>query len=631
MGKLLALLLAVLMVVTMVPTNVASAQSSKSEKEVVTYFANWYLDEKPAAHGAEVAGIPWDKVTYINHAFWAVAPGDGSTETTFERRSNKESARTSFKIMSTDPKSDYEDTTPSEIDPSMPRNHFAEYAVYSEKYPDVNIMISVGGWTDSGYFSEMAYTKAGRQTFVNSCIDLMNQYPWIDGIDIDWEYPGGDGGGERGEGDGDQGCPIFGTVEEDNANFAALLKDMKEAFDTKYGVGAKKLTSCASSSTGWTLPYQDWKTAAPYLDLINIMTYDMAGSWDGVTGHSSHMGGVKGAVDYFKDLGISTSKLNIGTPFYATGFMMTEIDKSKIVGAPIEDVYINGDGLTQDTLNTFESQAVSGYTTNIDGVKVTMGTTFDNGGTGWHYAYDSEVDASYIYNDDTKSEYYKYFISYESPLSLQAKLDYIDSEGLSGIIIWECSQDATEYSMITQMSFNMLLPSAIAKVYDANGNLTKNAIVSMTTGDGTTRAVYAKIDGTMALSEIITYNGAKYYCDNSGAIAANKIITCNASQYYASESGKLASAGIVTCNGSKYYVGKDSKIVISKMFTENDKQYYATKSGELATSEIVKYRGSNYYVNKTGAVVKGKWVTVGSKKYFCSAETGRITSSKNVK
>ena len=29
----------------------------------------------------------------------------------------------------------------------MPRNHFAEYAVYSEKYPDVNIMISIGGWT----------------------------------------------------------------------------------------------------------------------------------------------------------------------------------------------------------------------------------------------------------------------------------------------------------------------------------------------------------------------------------------------------------------------------------------------------------------------------------------------------
>ena len=30
--------------------------------------------------------------------------------------------------------------------------------IYSEKYPEVNILISVGGWTDCGYFSEMAYT-----------------------------------------------------------------------------------------------------------------------------------------------------------------------------------------------------------------------------------------------------------------------------------------------------------------------------------------------------------------------------------------------------------------------------------------------------------------------------------------
>jgi len=629
--KFLAMVLSVVMVMSMNPVNATAAESSKKEKEVVTYFANWYLSEKLATHGGEVAGIPWDKVTYINHAFWAVAPADDSTETTFERKSKNEPARANFKIVSTNPKNDYEDKTPSEIDPSMPRNHFAEYEAYSKKYPDVNIMISVGGWTDCGYFSEMAYTEAGRQSFVKSCTDLMNQYPWIDGIDIDWEYPGGDGGGERGAGDGDQGCPIFGTVKEDDANFAALLKNMKVAFDAKYGVGVKKITSCASSSYGWTLPYQDWAAAAPYLDLINIMTYDMAGSWDGATGHASNMVGVKGAVEYFKKLGINASKLNIGTPFYATGFKMAKIDKSKIVGAVIEDAYINGDSLTQDELNKFESQAVSGYTTNMEGVKVTMGTTFDNGGTGWHYAYDSAVDASYMYNDNPKSEYYKYFLSYESPLSLQAKLDYIYREGLSGIIIWECSQDTADYSMITQMNSNLLLTTALAKVYDATGNLVRNAIVGMTSADGARRAVYAKEDGTMAAGEIITYNGAQYYCDDSSAIVVNKVITCNGSKYYASESGKFATSGMITYNNNKYYVGKNGKVVTSIMFTEGDKQYYATESGKLATKKIVNYNGSEYYVDKTGAVVKGKWIIAGSEKCFCSVTTGKITKSQYVK
>lgn len=455
--KLIAWLLAVLLAVPTLTGSTANAAASTTSKEVITYFANWYLDEKPAGK-SEVAGIPWNKVTYINHAFWAVAPADGSTETSFERRDKKLPARTKFQIISTNPKSDYQDQTPSAINPSIPRNHFAEYAEYSKKYPNVNIMISVGGWTRCGYFSEMASTAEGRKSFINSCTALMDQYPWIDGIDLDWEYPGGNGDGERLSGDGDEGCPIFGTVDQDKANFAALVKEMREAFNTKYGTGVKKLTSCASSSTGYTLPYQDWAAAAPYLDMINIMTYDMAGTWDGVTGHASNIKGVKGAIDYFKALGISVSKLNIGTPFYATGYKMKKIKKAKIVGAPIEDFYINGDDFTQSVLNSFESQAVSGFTTKLSGAKVVMGPTFDKGGTGWHYAYDSKMGGTYLYNDDPKSTYYKYYFSYESPISLQDKINYIQNQGLRGIIIWEFSQDDTDNPMITQLASNLLQP-----------------------------------------------------------------------------------------------------------------------------------------------------------------------------
>lgn len=130
-------------------------------KQVVIYFANWNLGNSAADASGEVGNIPWDKVTYVNHAFWAVAPADGSTETSFVRRDSGEGARTEFAIVSTDPYKDYQNTGKSAINPELEKNHFAQYAAYSELYPDVNIMISVGGWGACGYFSEMAYTKEG--------------------------------------------------------------------------------------------------------------------------------------------------------------------------------------------------------------------------------------------------------------------------------------------------------------------------------------------------------------------------------------------------------------------------------------------------------------------------------------
>lgn len=162
----------------------------KEKKEISVYFANWNLDRLPAEQAGEVAGIPWDCVTNIKHAFWQVTPADGSTETSFERRDRGDTPRTEFTIQSMWQKYDMEDLMPSAIDPSLPRNHFAQYAVFAKRYPDVEIMLSIGGWARCGYFSEMAYTREGRRSFIQSCMDFLKKHAWASGIDIDWEYPG---------------------------------------------------------------------------------------------------------------------------------------------------------------------------------------------------------------------------------------------------------------------------------------------------------------------------------------------------------------------------------------------------------------------------------------------------------
>lgn len=433
---------------------------SKNTKEIIVYFANWYLGRKPAMKGGEVASIPWDKATYVNHAFWGVKPADGTTETSFARRDRGAAPRTEFTILSMRPQNDFEDQTGSEADPALPRNHFAQYAVYSKRYPNVTIMLSVGGWARCGYFSEMAYTSSGRRSFIESCVNLIRKYPWIGGIDIDWEYPGCTTAGERlpdpDADDGDEGCPIWGTAEEDSVNFALLLAELRAALDENFGKGTKRLTACAGGSTDTILPCQDWASAAPYLDMINVMTYDLVGVWGGKTGHASSFQGTKKAAEYLAGLGIPENKLCIGSPLYAIAFLMNEMNAEKIIGAPAATHRATNDEIAQTECRSFEAQAVSGYTLKKEGVKWVKEAEFCKDGPGWHFTYNEKEGAVSLYNDDENSPCYKWFLSYEDPLSLQRKLDYINSTDLRGLVIWECSQDTADYDLITQMAENLL-------------------------------------------------------------------------------------------------------------------------------------------------------------------------------
>ena len=55
--------------------------------------------------------------------------------------------------------------------------------------PDLKVIISIGGWAWSNWFSDAALTPESREGFGKSAIELMQKYH-LDGIDLDWEYPG---------------------------------------------------------------------------------------------------------------------------------------------------------------------------------------------------------------------------------------------------------------------------------------------------------------------------------------------------------------------------------------------------------------------------------------------------------
>ena len=59
--------------------------------------------------------------------------------------------------------------------------------------PDLKVIAAIGGWGADG-FSDAALTPTSRYNFARQAQQLMNQYN-LDGIDIDWEYPGSSAAG----------------------------------------------------------------------------------------------------------------------------------------------------------------------------------------------------------------------------------------------------------------------------------------------------------------------------------------------------------------------------------------------------------------------------------------------------
>ncbi len=389
---------------------------SMDRKKVEIYFPGWLLERAGNKKKNTVAGIPWEYVTDIDHAFWVIEPLEKPEQSSFERAAAGLAARTGYRIRSKSPEGD--------------KVHFKAYSEYKAKYPDVNIKISVGGWTDCGFFSEMASTSEGRMSFADSCAELMERHQWIGGIDIDWEHPASCDDGRMPDPDDpeDTGCPVWGTKEEDNNNFISLLSTLRSVFDERFGNGKRQITACASGMV-WSLGSEDWTAAAGLLDCINIMTYDLAGAWDGRTGHSTSLSGCIKAVEYLRNKGVPADKINIGTPLYAKYFRVNDAD-SVVLGAQLApETACEEKNELYDVARCAELEKTYG----------------------WHKSIDEEAGASYLYNDDPASEYRNVFLSYESSQTLQKKLDYIKDNDLRGIIVWESTQDAEGYPMIRQM------------------------------------------------------------------------------------------------------------------------------------------------------------------------------------
>jgi chitinase len=365
-------------VVALVLAGCAHEPAPAPRHEIVGYYAGWKKDTPVDA----------SLLTVINYAFLDVAP-DGRL------------------VL---------------LDPAVDEAHFARLSALKPGHPHLRLVASVGGWTRSYGFSDMAADPIRRAAFVDSSIAFLRRYGF-DGIDIDWEYPGAIG----------VACEKGRTCDrpEDKRNFVILARELRAALDTagtadrrRYlatiAAGAERAYIFDGDSAAWLAQL------AASLDWINLMTYDYHGTWEKQSGMLAPLladpedvagTNVEGTVRMFTEAGVPPSKLTLGIPFYGKGW----------VGCAPGP---RGDGLYQPCAApvsdppeaTFEFWRLrtEGYLE----------------GRGFHRHWRAAAQAPYLYAPATRI-----FITYEDPRSVRAKMAYLQAKGLRGAMFWELSSD----------------------------------------------------------------------------------------------------------------------------------------------------------------------------------------------
>lgn len=273
------------------------------------------------------------------------------------------------------------------------------------QHPHLKIIISVGGWGWSDEFSDIALTDSSRSKFAKSAAAFVKKYD-LDGVDVDWEYPGLPGEG-------------ITHRPEDKENFTLLLAELRKELDaTGKELNRSMVLSIASGGFDEYLDHVDMAKAQVYLDFVNVMSYDLYHGWDSIAGHHANLHLSKTAtkalsadktIELHHKHGVPYEKLILGLPFY---------------GREWKGVNKAGKGYNQPA-------ATGGMGINYDTIAQYLVNK-----NGYQRYWDSTASAPYLWNEGTGA-----FLSYEDEESMGLKCKYVKDKKLGGVMFWEYTAD----------------------------------------------------------------------------------------------------------------------------------------------------------------------------------------------
>ena len=282
-----------------------------------------------------------------------------------------------------------------------------------KKKQDLKILISLGGWSWSKNFSDAVLTDSSTRNFANSSIDILSRFG-LDGIDIDWEYPGL-------RGDNNKYRP------EDKEHYTLLFKYLREGLDslTKLTHSKYLITTAVGGSQSY-IDHTEMHKVQEYADYINIMSYDYKGGSDTISGHHTNLytspddPGQESAdksIKAFIAAGVPSEKIVIGIAFYGKAWEMQSDENN---------------GLFRKT----KKSARGGGFTYLKDSLINK--------NGFVRYWDKKASAPYLFNKEKK-----FFITYDDEESVKQKCKYVKDHKLAGVMFWEYSSDKKEYLLKT--------------------------------------------------------------------------------------------------------------------------------------------------------------------------------------
>lgn len=277
------------------------------------------------------------------------------------------------------------------------RKNLQQLVALKKEYPQLKIMVSIGGWGGCAACSDLFNSAEHRAVFAKTTVALFKQYN-IDGLDLDWEYPA------------IEGYPGHKYDAKDKANFTLLVKELRKEMGSKY-----LLSFAAGGFVKFLEESIEWEKVMPLLDFVNLMTYDLVGGYSTVTGHHTPLGDYRPGqestakcVNWLLNKKMPSEKLIIGAAFYARVW---------------ENVSPENNGLYQS--GKFK-QAVS-YKNFY---------SFFSDSLGYTYYWDERAKAAFRYSHNKKL-----FASFDDKMSIREKSAFIKQKKLGGIMFWELSDD----------------------------------------------------------------------------------------------------------------------------------------------------------------------------------------------